>query len=71
MIDFYNEGYRGSELRLPTGAKIRTYSDNYLLKKYDELNRELAEHYTYENNVLVELLRKEIIRRMNAGRSAK
>lgn len=50
-------------------AMIRSYSDKYLLTKYDELNRELAEHYTYEDNVLVELLRKEIIRRMSAERS--
>lgn len=54
-----------------TNAMIRTYSDRYLCDKYDELNKELADHETYEVKMLVELLRKEIIRRMSAGRSAR
>ena len=50
-------------------AMIRSYSDKYLLDKYDELNRELADRETYEVKMIVELLRREIIRRMSAERS--
>lgn len=50
--------------KIMTGM-VRAYGDKHLMKMYDELTAELAQRETYETKFALEIVRKEILKRMN------
>lgn len=55
--------------KIMTGM-VRAYSDKYLMQTYDELSASLAQCEKYETKFALEIVRKEILKRMRE-RSAK
>lgn len=49
--------------KIMTGM-VRAYGDKYLMKMYDELTAELAQRENYETKFALEIVRKEILKRM-------
>jgi len=47
-------------------SMVRSFSDKHLMQRYDELTAELAQRETYETKYALEIVRKEILRRMDA-----